>query len=717
MKSINSIISAALLASAALISGCRADDAPASGEGKLLLSASVSADVTVARSAADEETLAQNCLIWISNSKGLVRRYQGLDKLPADGISLLSGHYIAEAWTGDSVAASFDARYFTGAKEFDITSGGVTQAVLNCRIANTVVEVNYSDEVDNVLSDYTMTVGHGGNDLTFEGRDDLRRGYFMMSSKSKDLTWTFTGTLGNGETYTRTGTIPDARRSTLYTLKVTSAGTDTEVGGAYFSIEVDETAIEIEDEVVIKLAPEIKGVEFDIDSDLRAAPGTLSSASVYISAAAALRDVLLQSEDLIYVAGLSGSEVRLLGITDEYRESLAAKGISYSYNYVADKDVSAMKIDLTEQLISRFGLGRHTFKITATDADGRENSATLNIVIAEGEAAPVSTNTVADADVWAYTAKVTATVNADAASYGFKYRKAGSSEWTGDVAAVRSGNTVSAQLLNLESSTSYEVVAYAGESLAENTATFTTESAAQLPDAGFERTFTNGKVTFFGENLDNLFWDTGNTGSSTMNKNVTTPDTSVKHGGNQSVKLTSQFVGIVGIGKFAAGNIFIGRYLKTAGADGVLGWGRQFTSRPRALRGWIKYRPATVAYENADYAEIKKGDLDKGIVYIALLTDRTEEFEGSSFPVIVKTKASGRQLFDKNDENVIAYGEKVFDAATAGEELIEFTIELSYYSQSIKPSNIMLVAAASKGGDYFVGGPSEMWLDDLELVY
>ncbi len=49
--------------------------------------------------------------------------------------------------------------------------------------------------------------------------------------------------------------------------------------------------------------------------------------------------------------------------------------------------------------------------------------------------------------------------------------------------------------------------------------------------------------------------------------------------------------------------------------------------------------------------------------------------------------------------------------------MIEFTIDLTYYREDIKPSNIMLVAAASKGGDYFVGGNSVMWIDDLELVY
>ena len=71
-----------------------------------------------------------------------------------------------------------------------------------------------------------------------------------------------------------------------------------------------------------------------------------------------------------------------------------------------------------------------------------------------------------------------------------------------------------------------------------------------------------------------MFWDSGNHGSATLKENVTTPDGSVKHGGNYSAKLESKFVAFWGIGKFAAGNLFIGDYLKTDGTDGILGIGR-----------------------------------------------------------------------------------------------------------------------------------------------
>lgn len=88
----------------------------------------------------------------------------------------------------------------------------------------------------------------------------------------------------------------------------------------------------------------------------------------------------------------------------------------------------------------------------------------------------------------------------------------------------------------------------------------------------------------------------------------------------------------------AAGNIFIGKYLATDGTDGVLGWGRPWTVAPKALKGWVKYTPATIQEKesNSDYPA---GTMDKGVIYIAVLDNSANpEAYNGEFPVIVKTK-------------------------------------------------------------------------------
>ncbi|MFQ8805057.1 MAG: PCMD domain-containing protein [Alistipes indistinctus] len=53
-------------------------------------------------------------------------------------------------------------------------------------------------------------------------------------------------------------------------------------------------------------------------------------------------------------------------------------------------------------------------------------------------------------------------------------------------------------------------------------------------------------------------------------------------------QLESNWPASLGIGKLAAGGLFIGRYVGTRGANGIVGFGRPFTRRPVALRGWAK---------------------------------------------------------------------------------------------------------------------------------
>ena len=180
-------------------------------------------------------------------------------------------------------------------------------------------------------------------------------------------------------------------------------------------------------------------------------------------------------------------------------------------------------------------------------------------------------------------------------------------------------------------------------------------------------------------------------------------------------------------GKFAAGNLFVGQYLKTLGTNGSLGWGRPFASRPKALKVYVQYTPAAVTDIGKDIPSTvpvpAKGDMDCGIIYVAIVdeskkqTNDVDAGKPKEWPVVIKTadKNKDRKLFSKNDENVIAYGERVFTEATGG--MIEVEIPLEYFKTDVKASNIIRTCSASKYGDYFTGGPSVMYVDDFELVY
>lgn len=314
------------------------------------------------------------------------------------------------------------------------------------------------------------------------------------------------------------------------------------------------------------------------------------------------------------------------------------------------------------------------------------------------------------------------------ADLGFRYRRAGSDVWTtvaqSDV--VTDGGAFTARVSGLEPDTDYEAVAYSGEDESA-VMTFTTQSELPLPNSGFEEWATlSDKILHPYLTSEDAFWDTGNKGASAAGEILTESSTDTRPGstGQYSASLTSKFANIAGIGKFAAGNIFVGTYAKTVGTNGLVNFGRPFTSRPVALRGWVKFQNGNIdTIAKGSSLPLTTDDVDEGSIYIALGTWTKEEYGGSesdsplsdASPVRIDTRDE-KTFFNKNSKDVVAYGELIFTEPTGG--WVQFEIPLEYRSTDIVPTHLILVCSASRWGDYFTGSTkNRMLLDDFELVW
>lgn len=717
-------IASTVVAGLALMTACNDNHEYAvEGEGNLILTTSFSNDVKIASRASLEEELSESTIIWISSPKGLVRKYEGLQNLPAEGIKLVGGNYVAEAWAGDSVSASFDTKYYKGRAPFTITSG-TTRVELPCRIANVVASVDYSNEVKGVLFDYTLTIGHDRGSLEFIG-DDERKGYFMMPSTSKDLTWTLSGKLIDGSLFTKNGVIENVQPTTEYVLHVKYTPTTNNEGGAFINIVVDESTIDSEDEILISVAPDIVGTSFDINTGIAGQPGLFEKKSVYITASSGLKNVVLESSLLANIVG--GNDIDLVETEESLKTALNAAGIEWFYTYDAEQDVSNMKINFNEEWLNTLAVGEYVMNVTAIDSQDKTSTIAMPIIVtnAKAEVIEVSSNA---ATTWATQATIYGRIlDSTVTEANLEYRKAGTSNWTSAATTIE-GENLSAVITGLTPGTTYEyrVVCADFESPAK---TISTEAALQLKNAGFEgwQESSGSNATLIYASGDELFWDSGNHGSASLKKQVTTPDGTYKHSGNYSALLSSQKVAFLGIGKFAAGNIFIGQYLKTDGTDGILGWGRPFASRPKALKGYVRYEPGTISYNDCSISDKKAemeahmGETDQGTIYIIILDDTNkmtassvDSGKESTWPIVIETKKG--QLVDVNRSNVIGYGQAFF-TATQSDGMIEFEIPIEYFRNDVKAANIAVTCSASRYGDYFCGGDSKMWVDDLELVY
>lgn len=291
---------------------------------------------------------------------------------------------------------------------------------------------------------------------------------------------------------------------------------------------------------------------------------------------------------------------------------------------------------------------------------------------------------------------------------GVEYRLATDSEWTKVPASwiTHDGGNFTARIIHLEPNTAYVARTYSDDDRGEEVE-FTTGSIVQVPNSSFDDWWKNDKVWNPWAQGGTSYWDTGNKGATTLGQSNSVPSTETVSGSGYAAMLETKFVGIGAVGKLAAGNLFSGIYVKTDGTNGILSFGREFTQRPTSLKGYLKYNCATISHSNSAMTHLK-GQPDTCIVWVAL-ADWDTPFE-------IRTNPSNRQLFDENDPHVIAYGKVQYGETVP--EYTPFEVVLNYRDTKRVPHYIVIVASASKYGDYFTGGDGSVLLvDDFTLNY
>ena len=717
MKKLNIYIICAIFSF--LCYSCNEEPFSYGGEGKVVLNTSINSKMEVV-TRADEVALSESLIVWISNEKGVVRKYDK-GKIPTSPISLISDTYLAEGWAGDSVPASFEQTWYKGSQEFNVEDGKTTPVTLTCKIANVGASVKYDEDIDKFIKNYSMTIGHKGGSLVYVGLTDSEKtGYFMMPSFDKNLSYEFKGEQNDGTSFSISGEIEAVKPATEYILKVVINEKTNEVGGAVFTITIDENVMEFTEDIFLIGAPKIQGYDFDIEKLIVAEEGQVGGKTVYVSSATTLSELELESDLLRPYTENNYPDINLLGMNGDVETNLASAGINFKRDDNIDHEKETLiQINFEEKFTNNLPNGDYAIKILAKDSNGKTSVATLTLMIGE---VPVITE---ETKEFSYTsATLVGRVEKDGVEkIGFNYRETGDSDWifvegTPETRSFAKGTPFTAVLTGLKEGQNYEYVAVCDDFVSTDIKNFTTLEHQQLPNAGFEDWFLyNSKVWIPDQNYTANYWDSGNHGSTLMGgieNNLTTSNTDIKHSGISSACLQTKFVGITSsLGKLAAGNIFIGKFLGRVGvSDGATGFGRPFTDTPKSVKLWVKYIPGSKTHRGS--GRLMEGH-DEGQIFIALTDETMDEYNNEKWPFVVNTGT--KKYFDKNDSRVIAYGEKIFTEATNGEELIQIEIPIEYYRND-RPSNIIFVASSSRYGDYFEGyDDSTMWLDDIELIY
>lgn len=728
-------------------------------------------------------------------SKSLIRHYYEFDEIP-ESVWLMEGEYCVTVSLGDresGIQATFDRPIYFGSTDFTIEAGRTTAVNVDCRIQNTIIKVVFDksivekfdregvDDVFGLRYKYRTTVAvsddwstgdvtgnkvpylhYSDSDMSADaGGSVSRAGYFIIPNDSERVSYCFQGFSSDS---TLAGYNPDNSGSDIYGESHAHrnkdlplpAGVSTREGVMYTMtfkyspdapgyVSVDFTVgiadlDEKDDKVGIDPSPKpaVDGFDWPI-AEIHPVEGQELKYTVFYPEAALSRvDISVDGYDGIFRSvDLSQCQDEYDGITVDIQQE----------GHVAELTFGA-------GFLNAFAGGQHvlTFNVTAANqkvADTRSTIRTQGLMSVEHKA-------------WYGVAVADAVIfDASKAQAKIQYRETSSESWSDYTPESESENDVYTEKIggmNAENrGKTFEFrLTVDGRQVGKSMEITTEETLPQIPNSGFE-TWSSVKFPIDSKAIlgpyaseDDQWWDTGNHGSSTLNVNVTNYSTDA-YEGTYSAYLNSQYVAFAGlVGKFAAGNIFVGQYAGTAGTNGLIAFGKPFpyTYRPKAIRFWYKGTvgiidrtdgtpPSGVGKNQSDVAQFYCMVCKTGGPHI-VDTRYTDTFINFDDSISYCTKLNGANSTNDSDDGLVigcgtwertrdgvtrtdgegGHTMETYPAAIGEWTMMEMPINYNSEYDDELPTYILITASASKYGDYFTGSTdSVMYLDDVEIVY
>lgn len=679
----------ALMSMVLVVAACSKDiDASvemASGEGAMRFALAQQSDIT-----ADDSVVIKIYKVD-GEDESLIRRYDAVNDVP-DYLALLAGNYVAKVQVGQKRAVSFDEKYYYGESAFEVKPSEVAAVTADCKLQSTIVAVNYDATVAEKLSEgYFTTVAIAESydaaaiatgdvlSLTYEESKD---GYVMMPEGQTSLYWHFEGTHPVEGDIVKEGLIENVKSAARYT--ITLKYSKDAPGNLVFEATVDESIEEHNDVIIFSPDPTILGDGFDVAEQQYS---TTASRTYNVASLAAISTMTLS---------VSGVEYDLL--------NNAPQGIT-----VNKTDDLTYKVIITEAFFAQVAGGAQALSFHIEDVDGGKLTKDVNYLV-QG-VMPLSTS---DYDLWFGNVTFKATVlNTSASSVKIAYSADGAT-WTEVAATAGADGTYTATGADFAAEKNYTYKLVVDSVDAGKALTHQTAAGAQIPNGDMESWSTSGGVIYPYAEGASPFWLTGNDGAKMASATLTQSSTDVRPGstGQYSAYLKSQKASVMGIGKFAAGNLFVGTF-SMSGLNGTVNFGRdfKFTAKPKSLSFWMKHNEGTINEGAGTPAEAT--GTDKATIMVIITNWDT--------PYAVNT-ADTSTFFSMSDlatmEGVIGYG--YIEKRESATEWAEYNIDITYREdmKNVKPKKLVVSFTPSGFGDYFTGSTeSWMYVDDIVFKY
>ena len=670
-------------------------------EGTGLLAVSLSSDIEaipMVKSAAGAP--ASTFSLEVTPAEGgqsvLVEDYRTLS---AEPLKLVAGKYNVRAFSGTTATAAWVPTY-EGTTEVSVKPDRVNTAQITASLATTMVTVEFAPKTADFFSEYKVTVANETSDAcVFNTATGTIKDTAYFRATTLDWELRMVNTLG--ETF-RLGPvyIHDVKPREHYHLRFSLEDYVENAGAAVVKIRVDDSLVEKEYQMYLDFNNENQPsltANFDLTAEIPVPKGSTDSKLVYAGAAYGIKSLVVSHNNADLLAAGVPQAKEIVDATDLSvltEAGIAVTPVSYG--------LQAATLDFTT-LLSKLPLGTYPLTVTLIDTKDHYVQIPFNFHIVS----PVDAEAVS-AKPWARFAILRGKWYTDGRPAGMKvqYRKASDTAWTdydGAITADEAAGTFTTELYGLEASTAYVFRVISDKDRQTREVSFTTAGTQDIPNLNFDDWYKDGNAWYPGKNASSRIWDTANGGTASFGCVPTTPESSDVISG-KAARLESTTVTVVVITKFAAGNIYVGDFVKVSGVGAELDWGYPYSARPLALHGYYKYMPKTI--DNAeDPFKGKKGEMDNCSIKMYLL-DWSAKFRINT----------SKQIFLQDDDpSIIAMCD--FTSNVTNSDYVEFTLPLQYRDNRT-PAYVVVVGAASRLGDYFTGGKgSTLLLDEFSLIF
>lgn len=287
------------------------------------------------------------------------------------------GAYTLEAYYPAEEDEGIDKAYYYGTTEFNVYDGEVAQPSITATLANTAVEIEYTDAFKKYFTDYHTTLHSSNGTKNIEMAKDESRWAYL---KPGDISLNVAFTKQNGKSSEmEVAKIEDAQARTIY--HVTIDVNDGEIGNPQISIAFDaETAtepvtVDVSDEALDAPQPVITPTGYNSSTTIELLEGDEYSSPLK---AAILARGGLSSENAEVrltvssptpgLAEFNSKDINLLKATEEQQAALKnmgieCKGLWNNPNGLATVDFTKLIQNL--QVVD--GVSTHTFTLAVVD--------------------------------------------------------------------------------------------------------------------------------------------------------------------------------------------------------------------------------------------------------------------------------------------------------------------------------------------------------------